>query len=306
MGDAALTLQPRTAAAEPEPGRQTARWRETPAGQAIYRFGRTPAGLIALGVLVFFLAVAALAQWLAPYDPLAPSLGEALQPISARHWFGTDQFGRDVLSRVMYGARLSVPLGLIPVLIGAALGSLLGLIAGYAEGWPRRAVMRVVDVLLGFPLFLLALFIVAVLGPSLLNAMIAVGVSSTPTYARVIYGSVLSVKERDYILAARALGAGEARILLMHVIPNVIAPVIVVATVGMAYAILTGAALSFLGLGVQPPTPEWGLMVYEGRDYLRAYWWISTMPGLMIAVAVLAVNVLGDVLRDVLDPRAAG
>jgi peptide/nickel transport system permease protein len=303
MKDAALVLDRGSIASQSEGTRRTLRWRDTPGGRALHRFLRTPAGVVAFGVLLFFLGVAGLARQIAPFDPEAPSLGEALQPISAKHWFGTDQFGRDILSRTIYGARLSVPLGIVPVVIGATLGTILGLIAGYSEGWPRRVVMRLVDVLLGFPLFLLALFIVAVLGPSLLNAMVAVGISSTPTYARVIYGNVLSIKERDYILAARALGAGEIAILWRHVIPNVVAPAIVVATVGMAYAILTGAALSFLGLGVQPPTPEWGLMVYEGRDYLRAYWWLSTMPGLMIAIAVVAVNVLGDVLRDVLDPR---
>jgi len=283
-----------------------ANWWQSPSGRATRRLLRNPAALISLAVLVGVVVVAALAEQLAPYPPLKMSILEAMQPPSAAHWFGTDQFGRDILSRVIHGARLSVPLGFIPVVIGSALGTFWGLIAGYLDGWPRRLIMRGVDVLLGFPLFLLALFIVAMLGPSLVNAMLALGLAGMPAYARVVYSSVLSVRERDYILAARALGTSEFAILIRHVLPNVVAPVVVVATLGMAYAILTGASLSFLGLGAQPPTPEWGAMVFEGRDYLRVQWWISTLPGLMIALAVLAVNILGDGLRDALDPRLMG
>jgi peptide/nickel transport system permease protein len=278
-------------------------WWASPYGRAARRLQRNPAAVVSLVILILIVLVAAVAPILAPYDPLKMLPLDIMKPPSLRHLFGTDQFGRDILSRAIYGARLSVPLGIIPVVIGTGLGTLLGLVAGYTEGATRRVIMRAVDVMLGFPLFLLALFIVAMLGPSLFNAMLAVGISSTPTYARVVYSSVLSIREREYIVAARALGVSEVRILLQHVLPNVIAPVIVVSTVGMAYAILTGAALSFLGLGVQPPTPEWGAMVYEGRSYLRTAWWISTLPGLMIVVAVLAVNVLGDGLRDALDPR---
>ena len=265
---------------------------------------RDRAAVAALAALFLLALVALLAPLLAPYPPLQMAVGPALQPPSASHWFGTDQFGRDVFSRVLHGARLSLPLGALPVALGGSAGTLLGLLAGYSGGLPRRLILRVVDVLLGFPLFLLALFIVAMLGPSLANAMLAVGIASAPTYARVVYGSVLSVRERDYILAARAVGASAGRILLRHVLPNVLAPLIVVATMGLAYAILTGAALSFLGLGAQPPTPEWGAMVYEGRDYLRAHWWIATMPGLAIMLTVLAVNVFGDGLRDALDPKS--
>lgn len=283
--------------------RPRANWWQSPYGRATRRLLRNPAAMISLIALVGVVAAAALADQLAPYPPLKMSILEAMQPPSLKHWFGTDQFGRDVLSRVIHGARLSVPLGFIPVVIGSVLGTFWGLIAGYVEGWPRRVIMRGVDVLLGFPLFLLALFIVAMLGPSLVNAMLALGVAGMPAYARVVYSSVLTVRERDYIVAARALGTSELAILLRHVLPNVVAPVVVVATLGMAYAILTGASLSFLGLGAQPPTPEWGAMVFEGRDYLRVQWWISTLPGLMIALAVLAVNILGDGLRDALDPR---
>jgi ABC-type dipeptide/oligopeptide/nickel transport system permease subunit len=287
----------------PDRRQPRANWWHSPYGRALRRLLRNRAAMISLIGLLAVVVIAALADLLAPYPPLKMSILEAMQPPSVKHWFGTDQFGRDILSRVIHGARLSVPLGLIPVVIGSVLGTCCGLIAGYVEGWPRRVIMRGVDVLLGFPLFLLALFIVAMLGPSLVNAMLALGVAGTPAYARVVYSSVLSVRERDYIIAARALGTSEVGILLRHVLPNVVAPVVVVATLGMAYAILTGASLSFLGLGAQPPTPEWGAMVYEGRDYLRVQWWISTLPGLMIALAVLAVNILGDGLRDALDPR---
>jgi peptide/nickel transport system permease protein len=280
-----------------------ASWWQSPYGRALRRLSRNRAAVVSLIGLIAVVLVAIFAEQLAPFPPLKMAVLEALQPPSARHWFGTDQFGRDILSRVIHGSRLSVPLGFIPVVLGSVLGTFFGMIAGYVEGWPRRVIMRGVDVLLGFPLFLLALFIVAMLGPSLVNAMLALGLAGMPAYARVVYSSVLAMRERDYIIAARALGMSETAIIIRHVLPNAIAPVVVVATLGMAYAILTGAALSFLGLGAQPPTPEWGAMVYEGRDYLRGQWWISTLPGFIIALAVLAVNILGDGLRDALDPR---
>jgi ABC-type dipeptide/oligopeptide/nickel transport system permease subunit len=291
---------------EPAAGRAArlgSHWWQSPYGRATRRLLRNPAAVVSLAGLVLVVVVAALADQLAPYPPLKMSILEAMQPPSVKHWFGTDQFGRDILSRVIHGARLSVPLGLIPVMIGSALGTFFGLIAGYVEGWPRRVIMRGVDVLLGFPLFLLALFIVAMLGPSLLNAMLALGIAGMPAYARVVYSSVLSVRERDYIVAARALGTSEAGILLRHVLPNVIAPVVVVATIGMAYAILTGAALSFLGLGAQPPTPEWGLMIASAKEFVTSAWWIVTFPGIAILLAVLGFNLLSDSLRDALDPR---
>jgi peptide/nickel transport system permease protein len=286
---------------DPEIRKQT--WWSSPTGRAVGRLIHDRAGLVALAILVLIIIMSIVAPVIAPYDPLKMSFASVSKPPSQLHWFGTDQFGRDILSRVIYGARYSVPLGIIPVVIGMTCGTILGLIAGFTEGILRRVIMRSVDVLLGFPLFLLALFIVAMLGPSLVNAMIAVGISTIPNFARVVYGGVLSIKERTFILASKALGVTESRILLRHIFPNVLAPIIVIATMGMAYAILTGAALSFLGLGAQPPTPEWGAMVYEGRGYLRSFWWISTMPGLMIMITVLAVNVFGDAMRDALDPR---
>jgi ABC-type dipeptide/oligopeptide/nickel transport system permease subunit len=259
--------------------------------------------MVGLAILLLLAVAAVLAPVLAPYDPLAMQGTEALLPPSLTHPFGTDQFGRDVLSRTLYGARLSLPSGVIPVLFAFFCGVSLGLIAGYTGGWARAVIMRLADILLGFPTLLLALFIVAMLGPAFTHVMLGVGISFVPHYIRLTYGSTLAVQEEAYILAARALGGGPARIMLRHIFPNILPSVIVLAALNVAWAILTGAALSYLGLGVQPPTPEWGMMVKEGSDYLRNYWWISTCPGLAIMLTVWSVNLFGDGLRDALDPR---
>jgi len=257
-------------------------------------------GLMVLGTLVV-LAVGA--PMLNSRDPIKTSVRDALQPPGPRFVLGSDQFGRDVASRVLHGTRISLTVGLIAVSIAALLGAPIGLVAGYYGGWLDGIVMRVIDVLLAFPGILLALAIVSVLTPGLTNVMIAVGLSAVPTYARLVRASVLSARENLYVESARAIGAGDALILSRHVLPNVVAPLIVTATLGLGTAILSAAALSFLGLGSQPPLPEWGRMLSEGRDYLREAWWISTFPGLAIMVTVLAMNLLGDALRDVLDPR---
>lgn len=257
-------------------------------------------GLLLLALLV---ALATLAPLLAPYDPLAMQGAQALLPPSRAHPFGTDQFGRDVFSRILHGARLSLLAGVLPVVFALVFGVGLGLVAGYGGGWLRAALMRLTDVLLAFPVLLLALFIVATLGPDFGHVMLGVGISFIPNYVRLTYGSVLSVKEQEYILAARAYGCGPARIVLWHILPNILSPVIVLAALNVAWAILTVASLSFLGLGVQPPTPEWGMMVKEGSDYLRNYWWVSTCPGLAIMLTVWSANLLGDGLRDALDYR---
>ncbi len=255
-------------------------------------------------VVLMILAVMALAApIISPAEPNAVAPREALRAPSSSNLFGTDQYGRDVFSRVVYGTRISLLVGFISVSIAVVIGTVLGLIAGYYGRWTDTVIMRFVDVMLAFPGILLALALVSILGPSLPNLMIAVGISSVPAYARLVRGSVLSAKENVYVEAARVVGATDGVIMRRHVLPNVVAPVIVLATLGIAAAILWAASLSFLGLGSQPPTPEWGRMLSEGRNYLREQWWIATFPGLAIMVTVLAMNLLGDGLRDTLDPR---
>jgi peptide/nickel transport system permease protein len=254
--------------------------------------------------LILILAlVAVFADRLAPYDPIRVVADSSLQSPAREHLLGTDPLGRDILSRLIHGARLSLRVGLVSVGIAALCGTTLGLLAGYYGRWLDLVIMRLIDLLLAFPNVLLALAIIAVLGPGIFNLMIAVGISATPGYGRLVRGSVLSIKEHTFVEAAVAVGAPDRLIIRRHILPNVLAPVIIFSTLGMAGAILTGAALSFLGLGVQPPTPEWGTMLSEGRNYLRIAWWIATFPGLAIMVTVLSINMLGDGLRDALDPR---
>lgn len=267
------------------------------------RLARSRNIVVGAFLLLLIALCAILAPVLTDYDPLKVTPSDRLKPPDALHLFGTDDFGRDVFTRVLYGAQLSLVVGLVSVAIASVVGSALGLTAGYYGHWADTLIMRLIDVLLAFPNILLALVIVAILGRTLPNVMLAVGISSIPIYARVVRGSTLSVREIDFILAARAIGCPSGRIILRHILPNVIAPIIVVTTTGIAGAIISGAALSFLGLGAQPPTPEWGLMLSEGRDYLRAASWVTTYPGLAIMVTVMAINILGDGLRDVLDPR---
>jgi peptide/nickel transport system permease protein len=259
----------------------------------------------AAGGLVFLLivAVAAAAPRLAPDNPIGLNVSESLEPPGAHHWLGTDQFGRDILSRIIYGARVSVAMGFVAVAISVAGGSILGLLSGYYGGNVDMAIMRVVDVMLAFPGILLALVIIAVLGPNLGSAMVAVGISGMPVFIRVVRGSALAVRELQYVEAARVAGCGDVRIIFRHVLPNVLAPVIVLVTLGIPGAIISGAALSFLGLGIRPPTPDWGAMLSEGRSFMSTAWWLSTFPGLAIVTIVLAINLFGDGLRDALDPR---
>jgi peptide/nickel transport system permease protein len=256
------------------------------------------------GIVVALIALLAVtAPLIAPYDPIKVSASEALRRPSLEHPFGTDQFGRDILTRVLYGGQISLRIGLISVGIASVSGIVLGLLAGFHGGVVGAIIMRLIDMLLAFPGILLALAVVGILGPSLVNVMIAVGIANIPHYTRVVRASVLSIKSSVYVDAARVIGCGDQRIMFQHILPNALASVIVLATLGVAGAILTGAGLSFLGLGVQPPTPEWGAMLSGGRDQLRNSWWITTFPGLAIMVTVLAINLLGDGLRDALDPR---
>ena len=266
-------------------------------------FRRNPGALLGLALLLVLVALALLAPAIAPYNPIKQSVAEVLEPPSRAHWFGTDQYGRDILSRVLIGARLSLRVGLVSVAIAAACGSVLGLLAGYYGGLADTVIMRIIDVKLAFPGILLAMAIVAVLGPSLVNLMIAVGIGGIPTYTRVVRASVLSAKELLYVLAARATGCPDRRIMFLHILPNVLAPVIVLSTLSIAGAILAASGLSFIGLGAQPPTPEWGAMLSTGRQFLRDAWWMTTFPGLAIMLTVMSINLVGDGLRDALDPR---
>jgi ABC-type dipeptide/oligopeptide/nickel transport system permease subunit len=273
------------------------------ARDAWQRLLRSKSALIGGTVLLAIVLAALLAPLINPYDPIKTSQRTSLEAPSHAHLMGTDRFGRDVLTRVLWGGRLSLPVGFVSVVIAAVVGVALGLIAGYYGGRLDAVIMRFVDLLLAFPGILLALAIVAVLGASLLNLMIAVGIASIPDYVRITRGTVLSVKEREFVLAARTVGIRDSAIILRHILPNVLAPLIVLATLGMASAIITASALSFLGLGVKPPTPEWGNMLAEGREFLQHAWWVAFFPGLAIMLTVLAINLLGDGLRDALDPR---
>jgi ABC-type dipeptide/oligopeptide/nickel transport system permease subunit len=262
----------------------------------------TPSLLIGSTILVAWILVALFAEAVAPHDPLGTVAG-ARQPPSPEYWFGTDRLGRDVLSRVIFGARVSLVLGFISVAIGSVIGTALGLVSGYYKGLVDTVTMRAVDAMLALPGILLALVVIAALGPSITNAMIAVGVSTIPRYARLVRGTVLSLREAAYIDAARLLGVSDIKIMLRHVLPNAAVPLLVLSTLEFGSAISVGAGLSFLGLGAQPPTPEWGLMAAVGREVLGRAWWISTFPGLAIFTVVMATNLLGDSLQKILDPR---
>jgi peptide/nickel transport system permease protein len=259
--------------------------------------------LVGLVVLALVVLAAVLGPWLAPYAPNAVNVPERLSPPSAAHWFGTDELGRDVFSRVLVAARVSIQVAGIAVGISLAAGVTLGLVAGFYGRWIDDAIMRVMDMVFSFPAILLAIAIVAVLGPSMANAMIAIGIVFTPFFARITRGSVLSVRQEVYVRAARSLGAGDLRLLRLHILPNVLAPIIVQTSISLAFAILNEAALSFLGVGVQPPRASWGRMLFEGRGFMQQAWWMAVFPGLAIFTTVLAFNVVGDALRDALDPR---
>ena len=260
--------------------------------------------LAAFGVVVLYLAVALLAPWVAPYQPLA-NQPDFLSPPSSTYWFGTDQTGRDIFSRVLYGARISLRVAGLSVGFALVVGTLVGLVAGYFGGWVDSVLSRATDVMFALPEILLALVVMAVLGPGLGKITLAIGIVYAPIFARVCRGSVLGVKRQPYVEAAKALGLGRARILFRHILPNVMGPLIVQTTLSLAFAILAEAALSFLGLSGQTDAPSWGLMLRQGKDLMEIAWWVAVFPGLAITLAVLALNVFGDGLRDALDPRAA-
>jgi peptide/nickel transport system permease protein len=271
----------------------------------LWRLTRNRAIFIWGGILLLLILMAVFAPVIAPYDPIKQS-SDLLQAPSRQHLFGTDELGRDILSRIIFGARISLTVGLIAVGIAGGVGTVVGLVSGFIGGAVDGAIMRVIDVLMAFPGIILAILIMATLGASIVNVMIAVGISAIPWYARTVRGATLVVKENDYILSARALGATPGHIMFRHIFPNVIGPVVVLATVGIAGAILAISGLSFLGLGAKPPSPEWGAMLSQARLYLRKAWWITTFPGLAIMISVFSINLIGDALRDALDPQLRG
>jgi peptide/nickel transport system permease protein len=277
-------------------------WRSAPTAQQLRALMHNRTAMTGLLIVVFVLLLALLAPVIAPDNPLAIT-PDILKGPSGSHLFGTDELGRDVFSRVLYGARITPLAGIIPVVFSAIIGSLLGLTAAFAVGVVDNTIMRLIDVLLAFPGIVLAIAVVAVLGPGLGNAEVAVGIAGIPIFARVVRGLALVERQKDYILAARMNGARTPRIVFFEVVPNVTAPVLILATLSVGGAILYIAGLSFLGLGAQLPRPEWGAMLSEGRSYLPNQWWIATFPGIAIALTVLGINLLGDGLRDVFDPR---
>jgi peptide/nickel transport system permease protein len=277
-----------------------------PVLEVMRRLFRKPQAIVGATLVSLVVLSAVFAPVLTSFHPHRQGVGDPLQPPSLTHLFGTDQFGRDVFSRVVYGGRISLQIGLVAVAIGGSLGLAMGSLAGYLSGWTDEAIMRFVDVMLAFPGILLALAIVILLGPGQYNLMIAVGIGVVPTISRVVRASVLEVKSRDYVSAARAVGAADARIVFRHILPNTMAPFIVLVTLDVAAAILAATSLSFLGIGSKPPSSEWGLMLTDARDFLRDAWWMGTFPGAAITVTVVGINLLGDSLRDVFDPRLRG
>jgi peptide/nickel transport system permease protein len=278
--------------------------RSSPGRRALKRLARRRGAMVGLGVVVFFILAALLAGVLSPDDPLATSWSAVRKAPSAAHWFGTDEIGRDVLSRVIFGTRASLLAGVVSVSIALAFGVPIGLTAGYLGGWVDALISRMTDAMLACPFLILAIALAAFLGPSLTNAMIAIGISATPIFIRLTRAQVLQVKVEDYVEAARAVGNSHLRIALRHILPNIAPPLIVQATLAIAAAIIAEAALSFLGLGQQPPAPSWGSMLNTAKNYIDNAPWMAIWPGLSIFLLVLSFNLLGDGLRDAFDPRS--
>lgn len=275
----------------------------SPLFEAWKEFRRNRLAIVGMGIVLFFILLAIFANVLAPETIDEQKLGQRLLAPSFEHWFGTDDFGRDILSRVIYGARISLWVGFFAVLGSSAIGSFLGLLAGYYGRWVDTIISRTFDIMLSFPSILLAIAVVSVLGPSLRNALIAIAIINIPNFGRLVRSRVLSVKEEEFVMAARAVGMNDSRIIFHHVLPNSLAPIIVQGTLAIATAILEAAALSFLGLGAQAPEPEWGKMLADSRQYIIQAPWTVIFPGIAIMLTVLGFNLLGDGLRDALDPK---
>jgi len=277
---------------------------ESPWKEAWRTFRRNKLGVVGAGIVCFFIFLAVFGSFIAPEGINEQKLVDArLQPPSAEYWFGTDEFGRDIFSRVVHGSKISLSVGFFSVMGSIIAGSLLGIIAGYYGGWMDGIISRLFDIVLAFPSILLAIGIVAVLGPSLRNALIAISIVNIPNFGRLIRSKVLSVKEEEYILAAKSIGMRDSRILFHHILPNSLPPLIVQGTLAIATAIIEAAALGFLGLGAQPPNPEWGKMLSDSKDFMITAPWTMIFPGLAIMLSVLGFNLLGDGLRDALDPK---
>ena len=272
------------------------------AKRAWLEFRRNRFALAGMVFILFIAFMAICAPFVSTHDPFKQSLRKRMKPPTAEHIMGTDELGRDVYSRLVYGARISLFVGIVGTTAGVVCGTIIGLISGFFGGWVDTLVMRVIDIMYAFPGIVLAILIISVLGPSLINLIIVLAIYAIPTLSRIVRGNVLSLKEQDYVLAARALGAGRLRIMFLHLLPNTLAPIIVYATLGVAFAILTTAALGFLGLGVQPPQAEWGNMLSNGRQYLRRAPLLMVFPGALISMTVISINLIGDALRDALDP----
>ena len=270
--------------------------------EALAELRKNKTAMTGLILICFLLILALIGPWISPYNPLVPEPLNRLKGPSWSHLFGTDSLGRDILSRVIFGSRISIVIGLIAVSISLVPGTILGLLSGFYGRKVDEPIMRGMDIMLAFPAILLAIFITAILGPSLLNTMIAVGIVYIPHYARIVRSSVLTLKEQLFVQAVRSLGGSNLRIISLHIFPNTIAPIIVYATLGMGTAVLQAAALGFLGLGAQPPTPEWGAMLSEGRQYIQNAPHVAAFPGVAIFTLVLGFNLFGDGLRDILDP----
>lgn len=292
-----------TAISQPAPLNQKKLRSEPGALSNILRFlRRNPLVVIGLAIFMAWVVISIGAPWIAPYDPLKQNIAMRLQPPSAEHWFGTDQLGRDVFSRVLWGGRLSLPAGILVILVAGVIGTAIGALAGFIGGWLDEGAMRVTEIFMAFPTIILAMAIAAALGPSLINAVVAMVVVWWPNYARVVRSLVISVKTQEYVEAARAIGVPQRRVLWRTVLPNCLAPAVVLATIDLGNAILVFAGLSFLGLGADPTTPEWGRMVSDGIQYFDQ-WWIAAFAGLAIFTVVMAFNFIGDGIRDALDPR---
>ncbi|MDD4357235.1 MAG: ABC transporter permease [Smithellaceae bacterium] len=266
-------------------------------------FYKNKLALTGCGIVILLFAVSFLAPVIAPYDPGAIDLKNVLAPPSAEHWFGTDQLGRDVLSRMIWGARISLKVGFVATGLAILIGMIMGAVAGYYGGWIDAVIMRFVDIMLCFPTFFLILAVIAFLEPSIWNIMIVIGLTGWMGVTRLVRADFISLRERDFVRAARSIGASDARIIFIHILPNALASILVAATLGIAGAILTESALSFLGIGVQPPTPSWGNILTAGKDNIDIAWWLSLYPGLAILITVVGYNLLGEGIRDASDPR---